>query len=106
MIKGSADRLLATGTHGTAVITTAMPMGKTVKDINPAADPSRLNDPMWLFTLEVSLAGEKPFPAVFGHRVPAAKIASIAPGVKLAVAVDMTNRNQDVAIDWDKSPIA
>jgi hypothetical protein len=105
MIKGSADHLLATGTHGTAVITTAMPMGKTVKDINPAADPSRLNDPMWLFTLEVSLAGEKPFPAVFGHRVPAAKIASIGPGVKLAVAVDMTNRNQDVAIDWDKSPI-
>ena len=44
-IKGSAAQLLATGTHGTAVITTAQPMGKTVRDINPAADPSRLNDP-------------------------------------------------------------
>ncbi|HEY1169711.1 MAG TPA: hypothetical protein VGE81_12140 [Candidatus Limnocylindrales bacterium] len=51
---GSADKLLATGTHGTAVITTARPLGKTVRDINPAADPSRLDNPMWLFTLEVA----------------------------------------------------
>ena len=105
IIKGSAAHLLATGTHGTAVITTAMPMGKTVRDINPTADPARLNDPMWLFTVEVSLAGEKPFPAVFGHRVPIDKLAAVMPGAKLAVAVDMANKNQDVAIDWDKSPI-
>jgi len=105
-IKGSADHILATGTHGTAVITTAQPMGKTVRDINPAADPSSLEDPIWLFTVEVSLAGEKPFPAVFGHRVPLAKVASIAPSVKLAVAVDPSNKNQAVAIDWDKSPLS
>ena len=105
-IKGSADQLLATGTHGTAVITTAMPLGKTVRDINPAADPSRLNDPVWIFTVEVTLAGEAPFPAVFGHRVPLAKLAIVAPGVKLAVAVNEANRNQEVAIDWDKSPLA
>ena len=105
-IKGSADRLLATGTHGTAVITTAMPLGKTVRDVNPAADPSRLDDPVWVFTVEVQLAGEAPFPAVFGHRVPLAKIASVAPGVKLAVAVDEADRNEEVAIDWDRSPIA
>jgi hypothetical protein len=104
-IKGSADHILATGTHGTAVITTAQPLGKTVRDINPAADPSRLDDPVWLFTVEVSLAGQAPFPAVFGHRVPLAKVASVAPGVKLAVAVDEADRNQEVAIDWDKSPI-
>jgi hypothetical protein len=104
-IKGSADHVLATGTHGTAVITSAQPLGKIVRDINPAADPSRLNDPMWLFTVEVSLAGEAPFPAVFGHRVPLAKVASVAPGVKLAVAVNEADKNQDVAIDWDKSPI-
>jgi len=104
-IKGSADQLLATGTHGTAVITTAMPLGKTVRDINPAADPSRLNDPVWLFTVEVSLAGEAPFPAVFGHRVPLAKLSAVAPGVKLAVAVDEANKNEEVAIDWDKSPL-
>jgi hypothetical protein len=103
--KGSADQLLATGTHGTAVITTAMPLGKTVRDINPAADPSRLNDPVWLFTVEVTLAGLAPFPAVFGHRVPLAKLAAVAPGVKLAVAVNEANRNQEVAIDWDASPI-
>jgi hypothetical protein len=105
-IRGSADQLLATGTHGTAVITTAMPLGKTVRDINPAADPSRLDDPMWIFTVEVTLAGQTPFPAVFGHRVPLAKLAAVAPGVTLAVAVNEANKNQEVAIDWDKSPIA
>ena len=104
-IRGSADQLLATGTHGTAVITTAMPLGKTVRDINPAADPSRLDDPMWIFTVEVTLAGQAPFPAVFGHRVPLAKLAAVAPGVTLAVAVNEANKNQEVAIDWDKSPI-
>jgi hypothetical protein len=105
-IKGSAAQLLATGTHGTAVITTAQPLGKTVRDINPAADADKLNDPMWLFTLEVSLAGQAPFPAMFGHRVPLAKVASIAPGVKLAVAVNEAERNADVAIDWDRSPLS
>ena len=105
-IRGSADQLLATGTHGTAVVTTAMPLGKTVRDINPNADPSRLNDPMWLFTVEVTLAGQAPFPAVFGHRVPLAKLMAVAPGAKLAVAVNEANKNQEVAIDWDQSPLA
>jgi len=105
-IKGSADQLLATGTHGTAVVTTAMPLGKTVRDINPAADPSRLNDPVWLFTVEVTLAGQAPFPAVFGHRIPLAKLGAVAPGVKLAVAVNEANKNQEVAVDWEKSPLA
>jgi hypothetical protein len=105
-IKGSAAQLLATGTHGTAVITTAMPLGKTVRDINPNADPSRLNDPMWLFTIEVTLAGQAPFPAVFGHRVPLAKLMAVAPGAKLAVAVNEANKNQEVAIDWDQSPLS
>jgi hypothetical protein len=101
----SADQLLATGTHGSAVITTAQPLGMKVRDVNPAANPSRLDDPMWLFTVEVSLAGQAPFPAVFGHRVPVAKVAQIAPGVKLAVAVNEADKNEEVAIDWDKSPI-
>ena len=104
-VKGSAAQLLATGAHGTAVITTAQPLGKKVRDFDPKADPSRLDDPMWLFTLEVSLAGQSPFPAMFGHRVPAAKVSDLAPGVKLAVAVDESNPTQDVAIDWDRSPI-
>jgi hypothetical protein len=104
-IKGSADQLLASGMRGTAVITTAMPLGKTVRDINPAADPSRLNDPVWIFTVECDVPGGGQFPAVFGHRVPLAKLAAVAPGVKLSVAVNMSNKNQEVAIDWDKSPI-
>lgn len=105
VIKGSADQLLAMGTHGTAIITTAQPLGKNVRDVNPSADPSRLDDPVWLFTVEVSLAGQTPFPAVFGHRVPIAKVAQVAPGVKLAVAVDPRDRNEEVAIDWDHSPV-
>jgi hypothetical protein len=105
-IKGSADQILATGAHGTAVITTAQPLGMTVRQVNPAADPSRLDDPMWLFTVEVTLPGQAPFPAVFGHRVPVAKVASVAPGVTLAVAVNEADKNEDVAIDWDKSPLA
>ncbi len=104
--RGSADQLLATGTHGTAVITSAQPLGKTVRDINPNADPSRLDDPMWVFTVEVTVPGMPPFPAVFGHRVPIAKLASVAPGVKVAVAVNMANPSQEVAIDWNQSPVA
>jgi hypothetical protein len=104
-INGGNDHILATGTHGSAVITMAQPTGKTLRDIDPAADPSRLTDPIWLFTVEVSLAGEKPFRAIFGHRVPLAKLAAVAPGVKLAVAVDQSDSSQAVAIDWDKSPI-
>ena len=105
-IRGKAEELLATGVHGTAVVTTAAPLGKTVRDINPNADPSRLNDPMWLFTVQVTVPGEQPFPAVFGHRVPLAKAASMAPGVRLAVAVNLEDRNNEVAIDWERSPLA
>ena len=103
--KGSAAQLLATGTHGTAVITSAQPLGKKVRDFDPKADPTRLDDPMWLFTLEVTLPGGSPFPAMFGHRVPVAKVSELAPGVKLSVAVDESNPTQDCAIDWDRSPI-
>jgi hypothetical protein len=100
-----ADHILATGTHGTAVVIMAQPAARTGGDIDRPADPSGLNDPTWLFTVEVSLAGEKPFPAFFSHRVPLAKVASVAPGEKLAVAVDPTNKTEAVAIDWDKSPL-
>ena len=102
----SAAQLLATGTHGTAVITTAIPLGKKVRDVNPNADPSSLDDPLWMFTVEVTLAGQAPFPAVFGHRVPKDKAGLIGPGTKLAVAVDQADRNQEVAIDWNQSPLA
>jgi hypothetical protein len=104
-IKGKAATILATGTHGTAVITSAQPLGKKVRDLDPSAEPARLDDPIWLFTVEVSLAGRAPFTAMFGHRVPAAKVSDVAPGVKLAVAVDESNPSAEVAIDWDRSPL-
>jgi hypothetical protein len=43
---------------------------------------------------------------MFGHRVPLTKLAAVAPGVKVAVAVNLANPSQEVAIDWDLSPIA
>jgi hypothetical protein len=105
-IKGKAATLLATGTHGTAVVTSAQPLGMKVRDVDPNAEPSHLDDPMWLFTVEVTLAGRPPFTAMFGHRVPAAKVGQVAPGAKLAVAVDESNPSQECAIDWDRSPLA
>jgi hypothetical protein len=104
-IKGSFETLIATGIRGTAVITTAMPFGKTAGQVNPSVNPERFNYPVWVFTVEVSLAGEEPFPAVFGHFVRPEKVGLLAPGVKLSVSVDPQNKYQDVAIDWDKSPL-
>jgi len=105
-INGSADQLLATGTHGTAVVTSVEPLGKKVRDFKPDAPADRLNDPMWVFTVMVKLPGQSEFPAVFSHRVPVAKVADIGPGTKLAVAADESDkRNPDVAIDWNKSPL-
>jgi hypothetical protein len=104
-IRGKSDELLATGLPGTAVVTSASPLGKRVRDINPTADPSRLDDPMWLFTLLVSVANQAPFPAVFGHRVPLAKLAAIGPGMRLVVAVNPADQSNEVAIDWERSPL-
>jgi len=104
-IKGSFETIMATGVRGTAVITTAMPFGKTAGQLNPSVNPERFNYPVWVFTVEVTLAGEQPFPAVFGHFVRPDKVALLAPDVRLAVSVDPQSKNQDVAIDWDKSPI-
>ncbi len=104
--QGSADALLASGTRGTAMITSAQPLGKFVRDVNPHADPSRLNDPVWVFTAMVSVQGVPQFPATFGHRVPLAKVAEVAPGIRVVVAVDMSDPTNEVAIDWDQSPLA
>ena len=101
---GSAAELLVRGTRGTAVVTTAMPLGKRVRDVNPGADPHSLDDPLWLFTLEVTLPGQAPFPAVFGHRVPQDRLASLAPGITLPVAVNLANPTQECAIDWATAP--
>lgn len=100
----SPEEVLASCTRGTATITTAMALDKTVRDINPAADPSRLNDRVWLLSVEVTLAGRAPFTAEFEDCVPLARVSSVTPGVKLAVVVNESDRNQ-VAIDWDQSPV-
>jgi hypothetical protein len=99
--------LLATGTRGTATVRDVkLLLGMTVGQVNPMADPARLNDPVYLFTVEVTVPGEEPFRALFGNGVPQAKVAAIAAGARLVVAVNMANRSQEVTIDWDRSPVA
>ncbi len=102
---GSAAQLLATGVRGTAVVTTAMPLGMTAGEMNPKADPAIADQPMWLFHVQVELPGKPPFPAVFGHRVPLDRVAEIGPGVRLSIANDPANPSQDVAIDWTAPPV-
>lgn len=102
--KASAAALLATGTRGTAEVTTAMPLGKRARDVFPDIDPSMADDPLWLFTVAVQVPGEASFPAVFGHRVPVARVSAVGPGMIVPVAVNLADRNNQVAIDWDALP--
>jgi len=59
-----------------------------------------------MFTVEVQLAGQAPFPAVFGHRFRSTSSRWWHPEVRLSVAVDEADKNNEVAIDWTKSPLA
>lgn len=103
---GSAGHLLATGTRATAVIVSARPLGKKVRDVDPSAETWRLDAPIWAFTVEVALPGRSPVVSTFGHWVPDNKVGSVFPGAKLAVAFDESNPTQACAIDWDHSPIS
>ena len=105
ILNRSAAEILASGARGTAVITSCEPLGKTVRQMNPNAT-AHLDDPEWLFTVKVTVPGQGTWPAVMGHRVPAEKVGILGPGVKLAVAVNMADKMNDVAIDWDQSPVA
>jgi hypothetical protein len=104
IIHNSAAEILASGARGTAVITTCQPLGKTVRQMNPHAT-AHLDDPEWLFTVKVTVPGNGTWPAVMGHYVPQAKVGVVGPGVKLAVAVNMADKMNEVAIDWDQSPL-
>jgi hypothetical protein len=104
VIHNSAAQVLASGARGTAEITTCQPLGKTVRQVNPNAT-AHLDDPEWLFTLKVTVPGQGTWPAVMGHYVPQAKVGVLGPGVKLAVAVNLADKMNEVAIDWDKSPL-
>lgn len=53
-----------------------LPLGQTVSNVEPSADASRLDAPIWLFTLEVMLPGRAPSAVTFGHWVPVDKVGS------------------------------
>jgi hypothetical protein len=86
------------------LILNAQPLGRKVRDIDPGADPWRLDAPLWAFGLQVSLPGGAPFQVAFAHFVPVEKLAVVAPGTRLTVSVDEANSMAGCAIDWDRSP--
>ena len=101
---GSAAELLASGTPGSATIKVAQPLGMTVADTGSPHAPGTGDDPLYLFEVDVALdGGAAPFPARFGHRVPKDRIATLAVGSTLRVAVDPSKPSEAVAIDWDRS---
>jgi hypothetical protein len=102
--RGSAAELLATGQRMTAILREFSPTGKTVGDSNPAAEnPS---DPVYVFKMELPVAGGTPLEAICLNRVPAGKTGELSLGAQLNVAVNPANPTREVAIDWSTSPVA
>jgi hypothetical protein len=102
--RGSAAQLLASGQRMTATVHEFSPTGQTVGQVDPTKpDP---NDPLYVFKVEMPMGGGSPIEAVFIHRVPEAKVGSLALGEQLNVAVNPANPTREVAIDWDMSPVA
>lgn len=102
--RGSAAELLASGQRMTAVLREFSDTGRTVGDSNPGApDP---HDPVYVIKADLLIDGSSPIEAVFMHRVPQAKVASLRLGGHLDVAVNPANPSREVAIDWASSPVA
>ena len=102
--RGSAAELLATGQRMTAIVHEFSPTGQTVGQVDPTKpDP---NDPLYVFKVEMPTGGGSPIEAVFIHRVPEAKVGTLALGEQLSVAVNPANPTREVAIDWAASPVA
>jgi hypothetical protein len=86
-----------------AVLREFSPTGRTVGDSNPAAEnPS---DPVYVFKMELPIAGGTPLEAVCLNRVPTDKVAQLGLGQQLNVAVNPANPTREVAIDWQTSPV-
>lgn len=101
--RGSAAELLATGQRMTAILREFSPTGKTVGDSNPSAEnPS---DPVYVFKMELPVAGGNPIEAICLNRVPAGKSSELGLGAQLNVAVNPANPTREVAIDWSTSPV-
>jgi len=102
--RGSAADLLASGQRMTAIVREFSPTGQTVGDVDPTKpDPG---DPLYVFKVEMPTGGGSPIEATFIHRVPDSKVATLALGEQLGVAVNPANPTREVAIDWDMSPVA
>jgi hypothetical protein len=102
--RGSAAELLATGQRMTAIVREFSPTGQTVGQVDPTKpDP---NDPLYVFKVEMPTGGGSPIEATFIHRVPEAKVSTLALGEQLGVAVNPANPTREVAIDWAGSPVA
>jgi hypothetical protein len=97
----SASDLLATGTRGWGTVVSAQDLGMTVAQTGRQPErPEWLDDRLFVFVLQITLDGQQPFQAQFGHRVPDTMVGQLRPGLVLKVAVDPANPAQSVAIDW------
>ena len=101
--RGSAAELLASGQRMTAVLREFSPTGKTVGDSNTAAENP--TDPVYVFKMELPIAGGTPLEAVVLNRVPTGKVGELGLGRQLNVAVNPANPTREVAIDWETSPV-
>ena len=102
--RGSASELLATGQRMNAIVREFSPTGQTVGDVDPTKpDPG---DPLYVFKMEILTGAGSPIEATFIHRVPAAKVSTLALGEQLDVAVNPANPTREVAIDWAASPVS
>jgi hypothetical protein len=97
----SASDLLATGARGWGTIVTAQDLGMTVADTGRQPErPEWADDRLFVFVMQISLDGQPPLQAQFGHRVPDTMLAQVQPGTVLPVAVDPASPDRSVAIDW------
>jgi hypothetical protein len=104
MLAPGPATLFVTGVRGTATVTAAQPLGRA-SDIDPTTAAADAGDMLWQFTAEIVLPGAQPILGTFRHPVPGLEAADIAPGAKLAVAVDAPVDARQIAIDWDQSPL-
>jgi hypothetical protein len=101
--QSSAAELLASGTPGWATVTMFQPLGTPrTLGVTPS-NPAYIDDPVYMFVLQVTLDGQQPFQAQVGHRVPKHIEPTLQQGMTLKVAVDTSNPTQEVAIDWGEA---
>jgi len=93
--------LLETGRRGTARITSAQDVGKTIGDLG-LAEPGdeEWDDSLFVFGLQVKIPGRASYAVQVAQRIPDDLVGTVGPGAEVKVAVDRDDPEHRVAIDW------